>query len=642
MAIGLIVALATGSAEAAPPDWLRAAAAAPGGAATAPATVLLDDQVVTVSGNGRVSTVRRYAVRIHQLDGRSAAMLREVYVTGSDKIRNLRGWLLRADGGQRELGDAAVVDVALVDNDVYNEARARVLTGAADVAAGDVFGAEVETDGALLFAQVEWQLQARWPVQISRRTLTLPAGWRARSVTFNAAPIDNRSQGASLVWEARDLAEIPDEPDMPAASDLVPRLAVSFFAPSGQAAPGQFESWNDVAGWVDRLTGPRAASTPAIVAKARELTAGAATDFDRISAIGRFAQRVQYVSIQTGLGRGGGYQPRAAEEVLNRNYGDCKDKATLMRAMLGAIGMRSHLVLVYSGDRNYVRSEWASPQQFNHAIVAVVVPSGVDHPGVIGESRLGRLLFFDPTDQFTPVGLLPLHEQGSHALVVDAAAGWLVKLPLAPESDHRVVRTVEGRISNGGAFEASVVERSTGDRAAQRRAVAAALDPSTYRMMTERRVAAVVQGGRVVGLSPEAAAGSEFVQRMTIAADRYAQPMGGLLLIKLPFELGDEITPPSAGARRAPVAIEPRLVEETVRVALPAAFTVDEAPPDTSIETPFGHYSLKYSVEPGGLVARRTMLVRGATIPKTDAAALNSFYERIRTADSTPVVLAKQ
>ena len=129
---------------------------------------------------------------------------------------------------------------------------------------------------------------------------------------------------------------------------------------------------------------------------------------------------------------------------------------------------------------------------------------------------------------------------------------------------------------------------------------------------------------------------------MTIAADRYAQPMGGLLLIKLPFELGGEITPPSAGARRTPVAVEPRLVEETVRIALPPSFKVDEAPPETSIESPFGRYSLKYSVESGGLVARRTMLVRGATIPKTDAAALNSFYERIRTADSTPVVLAKQ
>ena len=626
--------------DAAPPEWLRTAAVTP--APGAAAVVLVDDHTVIISSGGKMSSVRRFAVRINEQEGRSAAAIREVYVTGSDRVKGIRGWLLRPSAAPRELGGAARLDIALTGNDVYNEVRARVMTATDEVRPGDVFGAEVETESSLLFAQLEWPMQGRWPVLVARRTLTLPAGWRARSVTFNAAPLDGRTQGSSVVWEMRDLKEIPDEEDMPPASDLVPRLAVSVFAAPGQEVPGQFDSWKEVAGWLAALSPARGSGADSIAAKARELTAGAATVLDKVTAIGRFVQRVQYVSIQTGLGRGGGYQPRAADLVLGRNYGDCKDKANLMRALLSAVGIQSYLVSVYSGDRNYVRPEWPSPQQFNHAIIAVSVPDSVRQSSVLAESPVGRLLVFDPTDEFTPLGFLPVHEQGSHALIVDGAAGALVRLPLAPEADHAVTRTVEGKLSDGGSLEAAVVERASGEHAARRRAMVAALEPSQYRQLTERRVAAGLKGGRVVDLAHEAASGSEFVQRLTVAAERYAQPMGSLLLVSVPFELGEAAPRNAAGQRRAPIEVAPRLVDETVRMILPAGVKVDELPAEVKVETPFGRYTLRYSVENGGFIAHRSLQVKRTTVAPADAAALGSFFERVRTADGTPVVLAKR
>ena len=116
--------------------------------------------------------------------------------------------------------------------------------------------------------------------------------------------------------------------------------------------------------------------------------------------------------------RGGGYTPRAASESLARNYGDCKDKATLMRALLKAVGIDAYLTTISADDRTYVRPEWASPFQFNHAIIAVKVSEAVKLPTVIPDSPLGRLLMFDPTDPVTPVGGLPTDEQGSYALVI--------------------------------------------------------------------------------------------------------------------------------------------------------------------------------------------------------------------------------
>src|SRR5262249_3948888 len=161
------------------PPWLQQAAKVqtgdPSGAAAA---VLLDQLDVIVAADGKLRLSRKYAVRVKDRAGREAASIREIYLSGTGKIREIHGWLLRRDGEVREVGDARTVDAALVGNDVYNEVRVRALDAADDVSEGDVFGAEVESEDRLLFAQFEWQLQDRWPVAMARRTLTLPIGWR--------------------------------------------------------------------------------------------------------------------------------------------------------------------------------------------------------------------------------------------------------------------------------------------------------------------------------------------------------------------------------------------------------------------------------------------------------------------------------
>jgi len=94
--------------------------------------------------------------------------------------------------------------------------------------------------------------------------------------------------------------------------------------------------WTSVSRWLSELSDPQAELSESIAARAATLTSGAGTEFQKIQAIGKFAQGVQYVSIQTGIGRGGGYKPHAAKEVLEKQYGDCKDKANLMRAPQGS------------------------------------------------------------------------------------------------------------------------------------------------------------------------------------------------------------------------------------------------------------------------------------------------------------------
>src|SRR5262249_4558424 len=157
---------------------------------------------------------------------------------------------------------------------------------------------------------------------------------------------------------------------------------------------------------------PQTQLNEALVAKARTLTANAKTEFERIRAIASYVQNINYISIQTGLGRGGGYRPHPAIDVFAKSYGDCKDKANLMRAMLKALAIGGYPVIIYSGDPTYVHEEWPSPQQFNHCIIAVKISDETPAATIVKHPILGRLLIFDPTDPDTPLGELPEDEQG--------------------------------------------------------------------------------------------------------------------------------------------------------------------------------------------------------------------------------------
>src|SRR5262249_17488836 len=157
----------------------------------------------------------------------------------------------------------------------------------------------------------------------------------------NHAKVEPSVSGSNYTWELRNLPPIEPEPASPKVTNLAPRLAVSFFpAPGAKAGAGRaFSNWAEVSQWLSGLSDGQARINDTLAVKGKELTANAKNEFEKIQAIGRYAQNVHYISIQTGVGRGGGYRPHSALDVFAKSYGDCKDKANLMRAMLKVLGI---------------------------------------------------------------------------------------------------------------------------------------------------------------------------------------------------------------------------------------------------------------------------------------------------------------
>jgi len=106
-----------------------------------------------------------------------------------------------------------------------------------------------------------------------------------------------------------------------------------------------FTDWQQIATWYAKLQSERAVPDDAVKAKAVELTRGATSEEEKTRRLYDFvAQDIRYVSLSFGIGR---YQPHPASEVLHNGYGDCKDKHTLLQALLAAEGIKSNPVLIH-------------------------------------------------------------------------------------------------------------------------------------------------------------------------------------------------------------------------------------------------------------------------------------------------------
>jgi hypothetical protein len=648
----LVLLLSSGYVSAAPgdepPSWLQQAVSlkVPTYDKQVSAVVLVDDSTVSIDTDGRVNEVYNFAVRILQKEGRDYASGSVSYIPDTSKVKDFRAWVIRPSGEVKRYGKDETIDIAGAPNDVYDEYRVKTIGAKSDVEVGAVFGYSYTKEDRSVFSQANWFFQNEIPVVSSRYTLILPAGWRAEAITFNHENVEPRVNGSTYSWELSNLPPIPEEPLSPSITNLAARLAVSYYPPvTATSVPLKtFASWRDVATWMSELEDPQVQIDDALARKAYELTALAKTEYEKIRAIAQYVQSIQYISIQTGIGKGGGYRPHSSTEVFAKSYGDCKDKANLMRAMLKVVGITSLPVSIYSGDPTFVRPNWPSPKQFNHCIIAVKVSDETKANTIINHPMLGRLLIFDPTDPETPLGDLPFYLQGSLALLNTKEATELVKMPETPPEMNLLERNSRYELSADGAITGKVQLQAQGQRAATLRTEFRHLTRPEYNQSIEGWVTSGASGARLNKIEPsDNPAAGQFTLDVEFSAPAYGQLMQNRLLIFKPAVLSRrEGTPLTAVERKHPMVLEGSAYSETVTVQLPAGFAVDELPDPVKLETTFGSYNTSYEVKNGELIFKRKLSQHSATIPASEYASVKKFFESIRAAENAPVVLARK
>ncbi len=203
------------------------------------------------------------------------------------------------------------------------------------------------------------------------------------------------------------------EPLMPGFSDVAPYLHVS-----------TQRSWTDIGTYYWSLVSGQLAPSDLLIQSAKTIAARVGTDREaRLrAAYDLVVSDTRYVGLEFGIH---GYKPYPVGEVLARGFGDCKDKASLLVALLRELGIDGDLVLLRTRRLGQIGPTPASLAVFDHAIV--YVPS------------FDR--FLDGTARFYGSDELPSDDQGASGLLIDPGGhSRLIVTPVLPAA-HNLTQT---------------------------------------------------------------------------------------------------------------------------------------------------------------------------------------------------------
>lgn len=630
------------------PQWMHAVAAAPLPAHDdkTDAILLYSERTVNVQSADKIKTHVRVAYKILRPSGRNYGIA-AVSFNAHSKVTALRGWCIPAQGKDYEVKDKEAVEVALpkIDgSELVSDVKDKLLQIPAPDP-GNIVGYEYEEEEQPLVLQDVWMFQREIPGREMHYALQLPSGWEYKVSWINSSEIKPTQNGNNQWdWVVNDVKAIRQEEEMPPIDGVAGQMVVSFY-PQGGAANNGFSSWQQMGNWYLKLTTGRRDASPEITQQVASLTAAATTPLEKMKALAKFVQHdIRYVAIELGVG---GWQPHAASEVFVHRYGDCKDKATLMSSMLGRIGVESFYVVINS-ERGSVSSDTpANVGSFDHVVLAIKLPADVSDPSLIAtfqHPRLGRLLYFDPTNEVTPFGEIGGYLQANWGLLVTSEGGELVELPRQPSAMNGIQRTGTLTLDPAGTLSGEVSETRVGDRAWSERMRLRHVTKSADQIKPiEDLLAASLSLFTISKASIENLniTDQPFGFHYTFQAQNYAKNAGGLLLVR-PRVLGVK----SSGIletkepRKFPIEFEgPSRDTDTFEIAIPAGYVVDDVPPPVDADYSFASYHAKTEVKDNRIHYSRTLEVKELSVPVARADELKKFYRIVAGDERNTVVL---
>ena len=629
------------------PDWMRAAAREkyPDPPKEAVAVVLLDEGQITVKPNGEIEYHNRRVYKLLRPEPRDQLnySIVELRFNNEMKIKFLKAWTIMPSGTEIEVKEKDFAEISLTSYEVFSDQRAKVIKFP-EANPGSIVAYEYIQTRRPFTLDEAWVFQETVPVHRSRFTLSLPPGWEYTALWANHA--DQQPQAIAsnqYVWEITDSPAIEIEPDMPPAVVVAIQVFLKFFPHDPAIRAKATGSWKDVGAWNWSLIQPRREATPAIKQKVAELTAGLPDRAEKIRALASFAQQqIRYAAIEIGIG---GSQPHAAGDVFTHRYGDCKDKATLLSTMLGEIGVNSFNVLINT-RRGIVRPGFPV-DLFDHEIIAIQLPDDMPDSklyATVNHPTLGRLLFFDPTNERVPLGYLPSYLQDNYGLVVTPQGGELLSLPLLPPSTNRLLRTATLDLSAAGNLTGEIQEIRWGGPAVVSRSELLEVPPAKRSKVFEAFLGNSLSNFTLTGASVGNLEKNDetLLLDYKFFAEGYAKRAGDLLLVR-PRVVGAKGSNILAGKpRKYPIEFqEATRQDDQIDITLPPGYVVDELPDPVKAECAYGTYKSEVKVEGNKLHYQRTYEIRDILVPTQKLGEVRDFFQQIAAAERSSAVLKR-
>ena len=376
-----------------------------------------------------------------------------------------------------------------------------------------------------------------------------------------------------------------------------------------------FHSWAEVGAWYRSLAAPRTVPTDALRAQAAEITRDAKTPLDQVQALYAFVStHIRYVGIDFGIGR---FQPHMPAEVLANQYGDCKDKDTLLESLLLAKGLTPAPALI--GVNIAMVADLPSPAFFNHVITTVSLPDG--------------RIWMDSTPGVAPFQLLVAPVRDKQALLIPATGdAGLDRTPAQPPYPFVDTFEATATLTKEGELNGKVRASFRSDGELLMRLVAENLAPAQWDQGTQEL--ANMWGFSGTTSNSSFGRADDTTQPMEVSYDYNRKTFGDWDNLRI-VSMFPVIALPE-GPEKLPTAEidlgSLRTERVLSKIELPAGFNA-ELPNAIHVKTPFATFDLTYQFEKGVVTSERKLTILESKLPEASWEQYKKFTKDISLGD---------
>jgi hypothetical protein len=634
------------TAHAAPPGWIKDCLQTDVSEWSSSNTlvVLLDSSEVRYLATDKVSRKMRAVVRVTKEGGQHNALAALSYNSDTDRVKSARAWIISPDGKKTDVyGRPSFIEVSDRDQYVWSSQRALVFNGRDTLGVGSVLAWEFEVEANAGIFDASHEFLSEHPVVSSQFEVTPMSGgrliWAATSSQI-PAPVSGSAVN-SLRWKMNRINGAARE----RPSGFLPnpqRVSVRCVKPAESAS--STGTWAGLGDVVADIIEPRIVVSDSVKTEATRLTREKSARWDRIRAITEFVQRdVPYLSLTLDRDSLAGYRPHLPAEVLRRRLGDCKDKASLVAAMLRAIGDNAHVVLVHAQNPTALSPDWPSAY-FNHAIVGIPADDAVpQHWPVIDGGRLGRLVLFDATDPGTPLGVLPYSDQGGYGLIAAKETPGLIRLPVIGAEHNGWKRITSAELKATGDIVVKAEENYRGYLSARLHETRFNMGEDNFTRFLEKRFSESMPSVTALrwkdGWNQTS---SEYRLNLEFTGERYARRSGRDMLLVCPrIFAGRSSLDPWKVKLEGAAWIPPEDLHEELRLRLPDGFAVVEVPTAWDHESALFSCRVRYRIEGRELIYEQSLQRKSGVLEKADYEALRLITQKLEDAERRPMILRR-
>jgi tetratricopeptide (TPR) repeat protein len=575
-------------------------------------------QTVRFENDGTGREEQEVSVRVISESGVQAlGQLKVGYSALSDKLEIAYVRVHKSDGTVIAAQDSAVQDLTLPDAPVYTDYHQKHIS-VPSLRPGDTLEYRFvkEIVNPLIPGQfwTTYNFSERGIVLDEQVEINLPKNREVKLKTRPGFEPKTSDEGDRRIYRWTHSQTKDDQPRKRSADrDEPPAIQLT-----------TFQSWEQLGDWYRSLETDRRQPTEAVKAKADALVAGKPDDMARVKALYDYVSRdFRYVSLSFGLGR---FQPHAAAEVLSVGYGDCKDKNTLLAALLQAEGFESTSVLI-----NAVRDldpDVPSPSQFDHVITRVPVA--------------GQEVWMDSTAGIVPFRMLPQSLRDKEALAVPPTGKpELVRTPNDLPFPAMDQSRTDGSLNDTGKLTAHFWTRVRGDQELALRFALRQIPSNRWKdMLQSSLVNTPFRGGEIsnVKVSDPSDTDIPFQIDYDIAVNNYFDWSAAEPKLRVPVN-GVFLAPaaPDDAEKGKPIKIgAAQQVETNAAIGIPGKYTV-QLPIGVDLKRDYIEYHSSYKMQGDQLIINRALRVAVPEIPydrREDWAA----FRRVVESDQAQVV----